>query len=70
MDLKRESKNARAAIRGFNASRGKRYEGGDEADLSDLLVALMVLANGNWKCYGTFNAQLIRAEANYEAETP
>lgn len=69
MNTKREEKNARAAIRGFNASRGAAYAGGDEADLADLLLALMVLANNHPEKYGSFNAELLRAQANYEAES-
>lgn len=68
MNLEREKRNARAAIRGFNAARGKSYAKGDEADLADLLTALMVLANGNWDKYGSFTSQLDRAKSNYEAE--
>lgn len=68
MGNRREVKNARAALRGFNVSRGKKYQSGDEADLCDLLIALKVLADNNTHLYGSFNAQLQRANASYNAE--
>lgn len=69
MIISREIKNASAAIRAFNKARGKRYLEGDESDLTDLLLALMALANNMPGRYGTFDVQLSRAEANYKAES-
>lgn len=68
MNIKRETKNARAAIRGFNSSRGKRYAGGDEADLADLLTALMVMCHEKPEGRARWFAQLHRAENNFSAE--
>lgn len=68
MNRTREIRNARAVMREFNSVRGAQYKGGDEADLSDLLLALMVMADQDSR-YGSFNGQLQRAQANYEAET-
>lgn len=70
MSITREQRNARAAIRGFNAARGKTYAKGDEADLADLLTALIVLTVNNTAKYGSFNSQLDRARSNYATEYP
>lgn len=68
MNITREVRNARAALKGFNAARGAKYAKGDEADLADLLLALRVLTYDNPSKYGLFDEQATRAERNHSAE--
>lgn len=68
MNAARETRNARAVLRRFNEVRGHRYKG-DEADLADLLLALMALAEHDPAKYGTFDSQLGRAQRNFAVET-